>query len=248
MKEQKKILITGASRGIGRAIALQLAKSGDYSLVLHASSHESLQPLKSALPGSCNYDVMPCDFNDMAAVAAFVANVKRQHPDIFGIISNAGIVRDKALAYQPIKEIDELLNINLKVPVLLAKAAMKLFSKNGTGVFITLSSCVAETGNAFQSVYAATKAANEALCKSLARESGLLQPGMDIRFLSVAPGFIETEMTAKIPEEIRTTYLKQIPSGRLGKAEEVAQTIQFLLSEQASYLNGGTFKINGGLA
>lgn len=247
MKEQKKILITGASRGIGRAIAEQLANSGRYSLLLHASSPDSLQALAASLADRCNYEIMPCDFTDIAATDAFIVSLKRKHPDLYGIVSNAGINRDKALAFQPVKEIEELLTVNLRVPVLLAKAAMKLFAKNGAGVFIAMSSCVGETGNAFQSVYAATKAANEALCKSLAREAGILQAGSNIRFVSVAPGFIETEMTASLAEEVRTKYLEQIPSGRFGKTEDVAAAVSFLLSEQASYINGGTFKINGGL-
>jgi 3-oxoacyl-[acyl-carrier protein] reductase len=243
----RKILITGASRGIGKAIALHLANFGMYHLILHGSSRQNLDRLVTLIPGKCKYEMMPCNFTDNAATDQFIKEIKARHHDLYGVVSNAGISRDKALAYQPVTEIDELLTVNLRVPILLAKASMKLFSKNGAGVFIAMSSCVAEMGNAFQSVYAATKAANTALCKSLAREAGILNGGQRIRFVSIAPGFIETEMTDGLSEEIKERYLRQIPAGRFGEVDDVARAVQFLLSEEASYINGGEFKINGGL-
>lgn len=243
----RKILITGASRGIGKAIALQLANCGLYHLILHASSQEHLDLLATSLPQNSVYELMPCNFKDPTATDQFIKDLKVQHDELYGVISNAGVSRDKALAYQPVKEIDELLTINLRIPILLAKAAMKLFSKNGKGVFIAMSSCVAEMGNAFQSVYAATKAANTALCKSLAREAGILHAGQSIRFVSIAPGFIKTDMTDRLPEEIKEKYLQQIPAGRFGTAEDVARAVRFLISDEAGYINGGEFKINGGL-
>ncbi len=243
----RKILITGASRGIGKAIALQLAHCERYHLILHASSEQSLVRLATTLPDNCVYEMMPCDFTDLPATDQFVKDLKGKHSDLYGVVSNAGISRDKALAYQPVKEIDELLTVNLRVPILLAKAAMKLFSKNGAGVFIAMSSCVAEMGNAFQSVYAATKAANTALCRSLAREAGVLHGGQNIRFVSISPGFIETEMTESLSDEIKEKYLHQIPAGRFGTTEDVANAVRFLISDDASYINGGEFKINGGL-
>jgi 3-oxoacyl-[acyl-carrier protein] reductase len=245
--ELRKVLITGASRGIGRAIAEHLANNGNYHLVLHASSEHNLHDLGTALPPNCRYDATHCDFTDRDATNGFITELKRKHPDTYGIISNAGISRDKPLAFQPVKEIDEMLDVNLRVPMLLAKTAMKLFSKNGQGVFVAMSSCVGEMGNAFQAVYAATKAANTAMCKSLARESGVLQPGHNVRFVSVAPGFIETEMTDQLPAEVRAKYLQQIPAGRFGTADDVARAVKFLLSDEAGYINGGEFKINGGL-
>ncbi|MBI1223488.1 MAG: SDR family oxidoreductase [Bacteroidetes bacterium] len=242
-----KVLITGASRGIGRAIALQLAKNGQYRLLLHASSASSLKELIGLLPVETEYEILPFNFANEEEVSQLIRHLKQTHKDLYAIVSNAGITRDKGLAFQPLKEIDELIQVNLKVPIQLAKAAMKIFPKNDRGVFIALSSCVAETGSAFQSVYTATKAANVSLCKSLAREAGVLHTDKLIRFISVAPGFIQTDMTNKLSEEIQQKYLRQIPSGRFGKTEEVAHAIEFLLSENASYINGSEFKINGGL-
>ncbi|MBX2906771.1 MAG: SDR family oxidoreductase [Taibaiella sp.] len=245
--ELRKMLITGASRGIGRALACKLADCGEYRLVLHAASQASLAVTESMLPQGCQYDVMVCDFTDQVATHQFIKDLKSRHPDVYGIISNAGINRDKPLIYQPTEDIDDLLNVNLRVPVLLAKMAMKVFSKRSEGVFIAMASCVAETGNAFQAVYAATKAANNALCKSLAREAGVMQPGCNTRFVSVSPGFIETDMTGQLANDTKAKYLQQIPSGRFGTAEDVAAAIKFLLSDEASYINGTEFKINGGL-
>lgn len=242
-----KVLITGASRGIGKAIAIQLAENGGYNLILHASSEHSLEQLVRSLPEGTVFETMTCNFADESALSDFIKELKNKHEDLYAIISNAGITRNKGLGYQPVKEVDEMLTVNLRVPILLAKAAMKIFPKRNNGVFIALSSCVAETGNAFQAVYSATKAANVAMCKSLAREAGVLHPEKQIRFVTVAPGFIETGMTEELPEKIKEKYLEQIPARRFGNPQDVAHVVEFLLSDRASYINGSEFKINGGL-
>lgn len=245
-KLNKKVLITGASRGIGRATAIQLAEEG-YDLLLHASKLENLNELLSSLPQDCKYELLIADFSAEEQVKEFISRLKKEHKKLFGIVSNAGIAIDKALAYQPISEIDKMLNVNLKAPVLLAKTAMKLFSTEKKGVFIAISSCVGEMGNAFQSVYAASKAGNVALCKSLAKEIGLLYDEHQIRFISLSPGFIQTDMVNALNKEIQIEYLKKVPLKRAGEAKEVANTVSFLLSDKASYINGSEIKINGGL-
>lgn len=243
---KRKVLITGASRGIGKATALQLAQDG-YFLILHASQLENLTDVISRLPEDISYETLTADFSDEIAVKAFIGTIKKHHKDLYGIVSNAGITLDKPLAYQPESDIDTMLQVNLKTPILLAKAAMKMFGRSQSGVFIAVSSCVGEMGNAFQSVYAASKAGNVALCKSLAKECGALHESHSIRFLSVSPGFIETDMVQSLSDEIKEKYVRDIPANRTGKVEEVAKTMSFLLSDAASYINGSEIKVNGGM-
>lgn len=236
----KKILITGASRGLGLAISKKLCSQ--YQLVLHASSPESFT---ETLPNS---QLMFADFSDPEQITNFCKQLKKEHGDsLYGIINNAGITFDNSIIFQSEKVIDTMLNVNLKAPIMICKMAMKIFSLNKEGVIINISSIVGQTGNAFQSVYAATKAGLVALSKSLAQEAAALNEEHRIRVLSISPGFIETDMTGKLPEAEKEKYLKMIPSKRFGKVEDVADMISFLLSEQAFYVNGTNVHINGGL-
>ena len=236
----KKILITGASRGLGLAISKKL--SSQYQLILHASSPESFT---STLPNS---QLMFADFSDPEQVTNFCKQLKKEHGDgLYAVINNAGVTFDNSLIFQPEKAIDAMLNVNLRAPIMICKTAMKIFSLSKEGVIINISSIVGQTGNAFQSVYAATKAGLVALSKSLAQEAAALNEEHNIRVLSVSPGFIETDMTSKLPETEKEKYLKMIPSKRFGKVEDVADLISFLLSEQAFYVNGTNVHVNGGL-
>jgi 3-oxoacyl-[acyl-carrier protein] reductase len=238
--ERKKILITGASKGLGLAIATTLAT--DYELILHASRPESF---KETIPGC---DVLCADFTDSEQVAEFCKKLKKDYgQSLYAVINNAGLTYDKPLNFQPDREIDAMLNVNLRAPIMICKTAMKIFGLLNRGVIINISSVVGESGNAFQSVYAATKAGLNALSRSLAQEAAALNESHSIRVLSVAPGFVETDMTAGIPEKIKEKYLGMIPAKRFGTVEDVAETIAFLLSDKASYINGTTIHINGGL-
>ena len=237
---EKKILITGASRGLGLAISNALSK--EYTLILHATRKESF----------INFDpkhhLLCADLSDPGELKEFCKRLKKEHGDtLYGVINNAGITFDKSLIYQPENEIDKLLQVNLKAPIMICKAVMKQFLLNKRGVIINVSSCVGETGNAFQAVYSATKAGLAALSKSLAREVSALSEEHSIRILSIAPGFIETEMTDSVPEKFRQEYLKAIPANRFGKVNEVADVVAFLLSDKASYINGTNININGGI-
>jgi 3-oxoacyl-[acyl-carrier protein] reductase len=238
--EKKKVLITGASKGLGLAISKKL--SGEYTLILHASKEENFTSIE---PGS---HILCADFSDAEQLASFCKRLKAEHSDtLYAVINNAGVTFDKSLIYQPEREIETMLNVNLKAPIMICKTAMKIFNQNKRGVIINISSCVGETGNAFQSVYAATKAGLVALSKSLAQEAAALNQDHEIRVLSVSPGFIETGMTASIPEAEKEKYLKMIPSKRFGKTDDIAESILYLLSEKASYINGTNIHINGGL-
>jgi 3-oxoacyl-[acyl-carrier protein] reductase len=241
-----KILITGASRGIGKAIALAL--DSQYALILHATSEASLQDTWNELPHKERHTKLCADFTDAEAVKQFCNTLKKEHGnELYAVINNAGLTFDKALMYQGEADIDKMLQVNLKTPIQICKTAVKLFYSRQEGVIINISSCVGEMGNAFQAVYSATKAGLVAFSKSLAREIGTLLPEHNIRVLSLSPGFIETDMTNKIPEADKAQYLSKIPSRKFGQANEVAHLVSFLLSPQASYINGSEIKINGGL-
>ena len=237
---KKKVLITGASKGLGLAISKKL--SSTYELILHASKPESFTEVGS---GS---HILCADFSDSDQVANFCKQLKKQHGDsLYAVINNAGVTFDKPLNFQPDREIDAMLNVNLRTPIMICKTAMKIFGLLNEGVIINISSVVGESGNAFQSVYAATKAGLAALSRSLAQEAAALNETHNIRVLSVSPGFVETDMTAGIPEAIKKKYLDMIPAKRFGKVDDIADAIEFLLSEKASYINGTNIHINGGL-
>jgi 3-oxoacyl-[acyl-carrier protein] reductase len=239
--EKKKVLITGASKGLGLAISKKL--SGEYTLILHASKEESFTHVE---PGS---HILCADFSDHEQLANFCKQLKKEHGDtLYAVINNAGVTFDKPLNFQPDREIDAMLNVNLRAPIMICKTAMKIFGLKNAGVIINISSVVGESGNAFQSVYAATKAGLAALSKSLAQEAAALNDDShNIRVLSVAPGFVETDMTAALPGAMKEKYLNMIPAKRFGKADDIADAIAFLLSDKASYINGTTIHINGGL-
>jgi 3-oxoacyl-[acyl-carrier protein] reductase len=238
--DKKKVLITGASRGLGLAISKKL--SAEYALILHASSEASFTHIE---PGS---QLLCADFSDSAQINDFCKRLKKEHGDsLYAVINNAGVTFDKSLIYQPESDIEKMLNVNLKAPIMICKTAMKIFTLTQKGVIINISSVVGETGNAFQSVYAATKAGLAALSRSLAQEAGAINQQHEIRVLSVSPGFIETDMTSTIPDTEKEKYLKMIPAKRFGKVNDVADAVAFLLSDKASYINGTNIHINGGL-
>jgi 3-oxoacyl-[acyl-carrier protein] reductase len=238
--EKKIILITGASKGLGLAFAKKLFPN--YELILHASKPESFRQI---IPGS---HIICADFSDPEQVANFCKQLKKDYgQSLYAVINNAGLTYDKPLNFQPEREIDAMLNVNLRAPIMICKTAMKIFGLLNRGVIINISSIVGETGNAFQSVYAATKAGLTALSRSLAQEAATLNEIHSIRVLTVSPGFVETDMTANIPEKIKEKYLGMIPAKRFASVDDIAQTVAFLLSDDASYINGTNIHINGGL-
>lgn len=237
---KQKILITGASRGLGLAIAQAL--NNDYCLILHATKAENITQLKED-----NY-ILAADFSKPEEVTSFCKALKAQHgEDLHAVINNAGITLSKSLLFQPEREIDDAIQINLKAPIQISKTAIKIFSVKQKGVIINMSSMVAETGNAFQTIYSATKAGLATFSKSLAKEAGALYENNQIRVLSVSPGLINTDMADSISQSEQEKIIKNIPLKRMGYAEEVAKVVAFLVSDQASYVNGSTINVNGGL-
>lgn len=237
---KKKVLITGASRGLGFAIVQAL--KDDYHLILHASKAASFT---ETIPNS---SLLCADLSDNEQVEAFCKDLKKQHgDDLFAVINNAGITFDKSIIFQPVREIDAMMNVNLKAPILICKTAMKIFFAQKKGVIINISSCVGETGNAFQSIYSATKAGLVAFSKSLAKEAGALNEEHNIRVLSVSPGYVITDMTDNVPQAEKDKYLAMIPAKRFGNPKDIAETIAFLISDKAAYINGTNINVNGGL-
>jgi len=236
-KEKKKILITGASRGIGKDIALKSKENG-YIVLGTSTSEVGAQALeKEGIHG------LVLNLNDSKSVKEFSDVLIKDHSDIEILINNAGIIRDNIVLRMSDEEWMDVLNVNLNGTFKISKTVLKFMLKKRWGRIINITSTSASTGNKGQANYAAAKSGVEAFSRSLAKEVG----SRGITVNSVAPGYIETDMTKQINNKVKEEILKQIPLSRYGKSEEVAQLIEFLITDEASYITGQTIHINGGL-
>jgi 3-oxoacyl-[acyl-carrier protein] reductase len=238
-------LVTGASRGIGRAIAEALAKDGLYVAINYTSNEAAAQETLAAIEqaggrgGLCRFDVA-----DAAQVDAAVKALATEQGRLDVVVSNAGIAIDALLLRAKKEDWTRTLDVNLSGAFYLCKAASRYLLKSDAGRIVTISSVIGEMGNTGQVAYAAAKAGLIGLTKTLARE--LASRGITSN--CVTPGFIETDMTAAhIQGEVREALLKQIPLGRIGSAADVAEAVRFLCSPQASYVTGQVIRVNGGL-
>ena len=233
----KTALVTGASRGIGRAIALEL-KSKDFSVIGTATSQAGVDALiKNGIEGYI------LDLNSPNSIGNFWEQLEADKKNISVLVNNAGITRDNIVLRMSDDEWSDIMNVHLNGTFQLCKRSLKMMLKNKWGRIINISSASASIGNRGQSNYAAAKAGVEAFTKSLAKEVGK----RDITINAVAPGFIATDMTEQ-NDGVNAEYLiKEIPLGRFGEPEEVAGLVDFLCSERASYITGQTIHINGGL-
>ena len=233
-------LVTGASRGIGRAIAEQLTEDG-FFVVGTATSESGAEAI------SCYLDTNGKGLKLNVADSDSVAEVVKYINDEFGaptvLINNAGITRDNLLMRMKDEEWEEIINTNLTSIFRMSKALLRGMMKARTGRIINITSVVGATGNAGQVNYAAAKAGISGFTKSMAKEVG----SRNITVNSVAPGFIDTDMTKELPEATKTTLLAAIPLGRLGEPSEIAHAVSFLASEGAAYITGETLHINGGM-
>lgn len=240
----KTVIVTGASRGIGQAIARAFAERGA-QLALVARSAEGLEKVKEDL-GSLSLKVVlyPVDVRDSQAVQNTISQIQKDFEQIDVLINNAGITRDNLILRMREEDWDEVMSVNLKSVFFWCKALSKIMLKQKSGSIINMSSVVGLVGNAGQCNYGASKAGIIAFTKSLAKELG----SRGIRVNAIAPGFIETDMTKNLPSELMETVEKNIPLKRLGKAEEVASICLFLASPLASYITGTVLQVDGGLA
>ena len=236
-KESKKILITGASRGIGRDIALNSKEKG-YKVLGTSTTNEGVSSLKeNGIHG------LQLDLNDKKSVESFNGLLIQEHPDIAVLVNNAGITRDNIVLRMSEEEWMDVLNVNLNGAFKISKTVLKFMLKKRWGRILNITSTSASTGNRGQANYAAAKAGIEAFSKSVAKEVG----SRGITVNAIAPGYIQTDMTEVISENVKEEILSQIPLSRFGKPEEISQLVDFLISDEASYITGQTIHINGGL-
>ncbi|MEO6888544.1 MAG: 3-oxoacyl-ACP reductase FabG [Ktedonobacteraceae bacterium] len=242
----KKILVTGGSRGIGRATVLALARSGAHVAFTYSSNHTAAAEVLSEASGSEGrvIAVQAC-VQDYERAKQVVKDVQEELGDLDGLVLNAGITRDGILAMMPEENWDDVMATNLKGIFNYARAAIYGMIRQRAGRVVCVSSVSGgRIGVAGQTNYGASKAAQIGFVKSLAKE--VASYGITVN--AVAPGFIETDIWQSIPEAKHASLLKSIPQGRLGRPEEVAAVIRFLLSEDASYITGNVVEIDGGLS
>jgi 3-oxoacyl-[acyl-carrier protein] reductase len=237
-------LVTGASRGIGRAIALALSEAGAYVAINYRGNQQAAEATLNELNGTggkgelCRFDV-----SVETEVDAAVKKIVDRQGKVDILINNAGVTVDSLLIRMKPEDWDQVIGTNLRGTVLCTKAVCRVMIRQRYGRIVNLSSVVGQTGNVGQSVYAATKAGILGFTKSVARE--LAARGVTVN--AVAPGFIETEMTASLTPQHHEEFLRSIPLGRFGKSEEVAQLVVFLVGSGAAYITGQVIGVNGGL-
>ena len=237
----KCALVTGASGGIGGAIAKALYAQGS-KVALSGTRVEPLRALAEEL-GDRAY-VVPCNLSDVEAVKALSKTAADQMSGIDILVNNAGITRDNLFMRMSDEDWQQVLDINLTSTMHLMKSVMRAMMKQRFGRIINITSIVGVTGNAGQVNYAASKAGMIGMTKSFAQEIA----SRGITANCIAPGFIETAMTAELPEAVIKNMLGSIPQGRMGNADEIAATVAFLASNEASYITGQTLHVNGGMA
>jgi 3-oxoacyl-[acyl-carrier protein] reductase len=241
--EGKVALVTGASRGIGRAVALELARMGAF-VVGTATSESGAAAIGEALAADgLKGQGLALDVTDAAACEAAVSGIEKAHGAIGVLVNNAGITRDNLAMRMKDEEWDAVIDTNLKAVFRMSRLVMRGMMKARQGRIINITSVVASSGNPGQANYAAAKAGVGGMTRALARELG----SRNITVNCVAPGFIDTDMTRALPDAAKAALLGQISVGRLGQPEEIAAAVAFLASPAASYVSGTTLHVNGGM-
>ncbi len=237
-------LVTGGSRGIGRAVAQTLAAAGHQVFLTYVSKPEDAEQTVRAITesGGCAR-AFRMDVGDSDSVSAFFRDEVRDKVKLAVLVNNAGITKDGLVLRMKDEDFDRVLGINLRGAFLCLREAAKIMSKQRHGRIVNISSVVGQMGNAGQINYSAAKAGLIGMTKSAAKELA----SRSITVNAVAPGFIETDMTAALSDESRDAYAKAIPLGRLGSAQDVADAVAFLASDKASYITGQILAVNGGL-
>lgn len=241
----KVALVTGASRGIGRATALRLASDGAKVALNFASNVAKAEEVKREIEATGSEAMLlQGDVSKLEVVTELVQKIIDAWGRLDILVNNAGIARDNLLLKMSEDDFDKVIATNLKGVFNCTKAVTKIMMKQRGGRIVNMSSVVALRGNVSQANYAAAKAGIIGLTKSAARE--LASRGVTVN--AVAPGFIDTDMTAALSEKVKEVLLKEIPAGRMGTPEDVANAVAFLVSDQAAYITGQVLSVNGGLA
>ncbi|SFS51622.1 3-oxoacyl-[acyl-carrier-protein] reductase [Marininema halotolerans] len=244
MLEEKVALVTGGSRGIGRATSLALAKAGAHVAIVYAGNQDAAEDTATAVRDLGRQAlIIQADVSKAADVDRAVKETVSTWGRVDILVNNAGIARDNLLLRIKEEDWDQVVDTNLKGVFLFTKAVTRPMMKQRFGRIINMSSVVGLKGNAGQANYTAAKAGVIGLTKSVARELA----SRNITVNAIAPGFIETDMTEAISDEMQKSMLEQIPLARLGKPEDVAQTVVFLASDHASYITGQTINVDGGM-
>lgn len=244
MLENKVAVVTGGSRGIGKAIALKLASQGANVVVNYTSNSAAADEVVKEVEA---LGVKGIAVRANVSVASDIENLIKETESQLGkidiLVNNAGITRDGLLIRMKEEDFDQVIDVNLKGVFLVTKLIGKKMLKQRAGAIVNITSVVGLMGNAGQANYAASKAGVIGFTKSVAREFA----ARGIRVNAVAPGFIESDMTAKLDEKVVENYMTAIPLSKLGKAEDVANTVSFLVSDQSAYITGQTLQVDGGM-
>ena len=243
MLDGKLVLVTGASRGIGKAIALTLGRAGATVIGTATTESGSDNISKIFADNKVSGKGIKLNVTDNEQIASLIKSVNEDFGSIDILINNAGITRDNILLRMKEDEWEDIINTNLSSLYRMSKSVLRGMIKKRSGRIISITSVVGAMGNAGQSNYAAAKAGMIGFTKSLAREVGV----RGITVNAVAPGFIETDMTSNLPDEQKEALASQIPMGRLGTPDEIALAVLFLAGDGGSYITGQTLHVNGGM-
>ena len=241
--KDKNAIVTGSAQGIGKSIALELAKAGANIVVSDVNLEEAEKTAKEIEALGRKAIAVKCNVADATDVSELVKKAQETFSTLDILVNNAGVTRDNLMMRMEEKDWDLVLDVNLKGAFLLTKAVTRIMMKQRYGRIVNMSSVIGVMGNAGQSNYAASKGGLIAFTKSTAKEFA----SRNITCNAIAPGFIETAMTAKLTDEVKENYKKGIPLGRMGSVDDVAQAVLFLVSEQASYITGQVLHVDGGL-
>lgn len=235
--EKQRVIVTGATKGIGLGIAQELIQKGYHVLGTYVSDYPAsfLDTLEDE-----SFELFQVDGRDLKAVQDFVKETLKKHPSIHGLVNNAGIVKDNLLMRMSSEDFSDVLDVNLVGTFNWVKAVSKPMIRNRSGSIVNIASVIGQIGNPGQSNYAASKGGMIAFNKSIAKEFG----SRNIRCNCVAPGFIQTDMTEDLD---LSEYLKNVPLNRTGSVQDVANLVSFLLSEKSEYITGQTLNVDGGM-
>jgi len=238
----KIAIVTGASQGIGKIIAFELAKSGAHVACISRNKKAIESIVEEITINGGQASSFPCDISDSDTLSEIITEIIKENSRIDILVNNAGITKDSLLMRMSIEQWDDVINTNLKGAFHCTKAVVRYMMKNKFGRIINITSIVGLTGNAGQANYAASKAGLIGMTKSIAKEVA----SRGITANCIAPGWIETSMTEKLSEEVKSEFLSHIPVGRIGSPDDIANAVIFLASDEAGYITGQTITVDGG--